>query len=117
MEVEIIRNSGATERVTAYPTACPALVVHESLQEELYGWIITHAKSGVALGTYPHRTRVAAEQIASRLALADLDWDFDTDTRPRGEAAEPYRLAFQAALDGQATIANRLPNSKGKRHE
>ena len=109
VQIEVPRKSGAVATVEAFPTDCPALVVHQTIPgERPEGWVVTHAWTGIALGSYPHRSQLAAEDIAAHLATAGLDWDFGIENRPRGDAVEPYRLAYQAALDNAARRAGSL---------
>ena len=114
MQIELEKLSGERVTVEAYQTTVPELVYHEPISEhDPSGWHITHRPSGLKVSSWPLASQAQAIEIASR--LADLDWDFDFDTAPKGEALTPYLRAYQAALDGQASRAQQLPNVKKSR--
>ena len=114
VQLEIRRKSGEVVTVEAFPTKCPALVVHESIEPDADdGWVITHERSGRMLGHWPHSSKIAALRIAAHLEGAALDWNFDAGTRPEGEALQPYIDAYQAALDMAARAADPLNAAKG----
>ena len=113
VQLEIRRQSGEVVTVEAFRTACPALVVHETIDTDVVGWVITHKRSGRMLGQWPHFSKMAALRIAAYLASTALNWDFDADTRPEGRDVLPYIDAYQAALNIAARAADPLNAAKG----
>ena len=114
MQLKLLKRSGEAVEVEAYQTTVPELVYHQPISKhDPSGWHVTHKRSGLKVSWWPLATQAQALQVASR--LAGLDWDFDFDTAPRGAALEPYRLAYQSALDAEAGRAQNLPNVKESR--